>query len=915
FNTPGISSVNLRGLGDNRNLVLIDGRRGQPANATLVVDVNSIPAAAIESVEIISGGASATYGADAIAGVVNFKLKNNFQGVSLDAQTSITQEGDGAETRISALIGGNFGDGRGNAMVGLELARREAVLQRDRQFYVEGWEDPNTTGGSVTSLAYWTPPGGGFPSQAAVDQVFGRTGISRTTGFYFNTDGTLFKQNPLVGFNSNLPNSKVVNNVVAGNTVLSLSEPERNGQISSPLDRYSLFARATFDINENVRAFVQGNMSAFEVDQILSYPPATTFWGVNIPRDADHPVPEELAILLDSRPDPNAPWLFENFLDFVGPRSSHNETTVYQVMAGLEGNLGLGDWTYEVYGSHGETKTLNYLNSGFVSYTRYAAVLQAPNYGQGLSISDPSNTLGYNLTCTTGLPVFEPFTPSQDCLDAIDAKMKNITSFKQDIMEANFQGALADMPAGELRAAAGLSYRKNTVDFEPDILNNRESVFDYPVGIFAANGAGGTLKATEAYGELLVPLIAGKTAVKDLSLELGGRFSDYSTGESLWTYKALVNWKLNDFVSFRGGYQKANRAANTAELYAGVTTVVAGFPLSDPCAINTRAPWGNVPGNPNRTQVIALCSALIGSGTSPFDADPLSFPGGNGGFFPLELEQRRGNTDLKSESAATWTAGVVLRSPFENPAASGMSLTVDWYDITLDNAISPLPGTTVYENCFNVDGQSNPSYDVNNEYCQMIFRDPITGGRATTDAPYSNLGTIKTSGIDMSYTWRAALADLGLESAPGTLMLNMAGTYLLKYDAQAIPGGPFLENKGTLARGGQFDWTLNTNIVYQLDNWSLRLGWRHLPSVLNGSRVTTPTSPLLGAGAYDIFNLTGNWTVNGALSLRAGIENLFDTDPEIIGRDPGVNEARGSTNTQYYDVLGRRFFVGVRLTF
>ena len=134
FNTPGISSVNLRGLGSNRNLVLLDGRRAQPANATLTVDVNSIPSAAIANVEIISGGASATYGADAIAGVVNFKLKRDFQGLALDVQSGITEEGDGSETRISGLIGGNFADGRGNVMVGLELARREAVLQRGSRF-------------------------------------------------------------------------------------------------------------------------------------------------------------------------------------------------------------------------------------------------------------------------------------------------------------------------------------------------------------------------------------------------------------------------------------------------------------------------------------------------------------------------------------------------------------------------------------------------------------------------------------------------------------------------------------------------------------------------------------------------------------------------------------------------------------
>jgi outer membrane receptor protein involved in Fe transport len=145
FNNPGIVTLNLSGLGANRNLVLIDGRRAQPANAQLVVDINSIPSAAIESVEVISGGASAVYGADAMGGVTNFKLKKNFEGFNLNVQTSATEQGGGEETTISALIGGSFGEG-GNVMLGISASERQAVFQRERDFYVEGWLDPDTSG-------------------------------------------------------------------------------------------------------------------------------------------------------------------------------------------------------------------------------------------------------------------------------------------------------------------------------------------------------------------------------------------------------------------------------------------------------------------------------------------------------------------------------------------------------------------------------------------------------------------------------------------------------------------------------------------------------------------------------------------------------------------------------------------------
>ncbi len=325
FNTPGISAVNLRGLGENRNLVLFDGRRAQPANATLVVDVNSIPSAAIANIEVISGGASATYGADAIAGVVNFKLKKDFQGMTVDLHSGITEQGDGSETRISALVGGNFGDGRGNAMLGVEFVRRGAVMQADRDFFVDGWNDPGTTATGLISLASYNPAGPNSPSQAAVNTLFGTTGtaVNRTTNFYVNTDGSLFKiSTPARRYNSNISGVKLL--TPTGN----LAEPDRSGQVSSPLDRYSLFSRAHFDLNDNVTAFFQGNFSSFKVDQILGYSPATSFWSALIPRDAAHPVPAELATLLASRvvnpaipgTGPTGDWQFERILDYIGPR-------------------------------------------------------------------------------------------------------------------------------------------------------------------------------------------------------------------------------------------------------------------------------------------------------------------------------------------------------------------------------------------------------------------------------------------------------------------------------------------------------------------------------------------------------------------------------------------------------------------
>jgi outer membrane receptor protein involved in Fe transport len=479
----------------------------------------------------------------------------------------------------------------------------------------------------------------------------------------------------------------------------------------------------------------------------------------------------------------------------------------------------------------------------------------------------------------------------------------------------NLQGGIVDLPAGQLRAAFGLSYRKNTFAYDPDVLNDTESVLDGPVGLFASNDTKGMTEVKEVYAELLVPVLKDLPAIKTLSLELGARHSDYNTAGGVDTFKGLANWGVNNYVSFRGGIQVATRAPNVAELYTGPTVFVAGFPQSDPCANTTIAPWGNVPGNPNRAKVQQLCSQLNGTGTSVFDADPDGFIGGNGGFFPLELENRRGNTALEPETAHTLTIGTVLKSPFESAAASNMSVAIDYYRIRIADAISPLPSTTVYENCFNVDGSSNPNYDVNNTYCQLIKRDGVTGGRVSVDAPYSNLGAIHTSGLDFQFNWRSELADLGLQSVPGALSLGVSVNYLFSYETQSVPGSVFIENEGTLAQNGQYEYLADTNVGYSVGGWNFGLEWRHLPSVENAAKATTPTTTLQGAGAYDLFNLSANWSVSRTVTLRMGVDNLFDKEPLIVGYNPGVNNAKGLTSPGYYDILGRRYYAGVKLDF
>jgi len=923
-NTVGASTLNLRGLGANRNLVLLDGRRAMPINASLVVDINSIPAAAIKRIDIISGGASAAYGADAVGGVVNFILKNDFEGMEFDTQYGITEFGDDQELRVSGLMGGNFADNRGNAMFGLEYFKRGAAKQSERDFYTRGWADPTVPGTEAWFSDTYYQPNGVLPSQGAVDSIFTQNpgGVSNQAAFYFNKDNTIYTAGDPEGvyrYNGILDNRyrKLTDDGLIGENQLATL-------VSTPADRYSLFGRADYDVTDDISFFIQGNFTKTSTTSIGQYSPAVNGWAAMIPRDADHPIPDELATLLDSRTKfdfgtgtvvsaANDPWQLNRNLDFLPPRSSRNDNQTYQVVAGLSGSLPVSDWTWEAYVSHGNTEVTNKL-IGFASLERFRAIVTAPNYGRGAVLTGNPSGNGFGaatVTCTSGLPIFEQFQVSQDCIDAITADLQNNTNMDQNVAEVNLQGTLVTLPAGDLGAAVGVSWRENTFDFTVDNLNSTSSFFDSVIGLFPAAGTTGADEVREAYAELLVPVIGDLPGVKSLNLELGYRFSDYDSVGDVDTYKALVNWSITDAVKFRGGYQRANRAPNIGELFLPPNTGVVFTALGDPCSINSLSPNGANPQvNPNAAAARAFCEQLMGpTGASTYYANQI--PGT--GFFPFALVTNQGNVNLKNEVADTLTAGFVFRPAFDSKLLSRFSAAIDWYQIDIDDTIAPLSFDAIYGECF-------ATLDANSSFCQLITRDPTSGNPAQTIGSFLNVGKLKTSGVDLNVDWAADLADLGLASLPGSLGVNLAATYLDSFETQDLPTAPIVENAGTLAQGGQYRYKTYLTTTYSVSGVSASLRWRHLPSAHSAARATQPNTPFQGPSHYDIVDLNGTWEISESYQLRFGIENLFDTDPEITSFDPDPSSptfttGAGTTNAGFYDTLGRRYFVGFKARF
>jgi len=927
--STGAATLNLRNLGDNRNLVLLDGRRLEPSTSSFAIDINVIPQNVIDTVEVISGGASAVYGSDALSGVVNFKLKHHFEGLQLDGFLSRTQHGGAGNEELSGLIGTNVAGGRGNIFLSVDYSNRSGLYNSQRDFYSDAARQGSAALGGSGFLDYGylegvTPnpsnPLANAANPAVLNTLLGAPVGTDLTGanIAFNNDGTLFNQTGARIYNYRgalFPNYALVQQ---GPNQAVVYNNQYNLLTGTPLKRYSLFGSGEYDVTDGVTAFFQGAYTHYR-SQAMS-PPGSgdNFWVRTIQRD---PALEPVAVrtLLDSRADPSAPYLIGSSTSFAGPARYEINNDVFQLVAGLRGRLGGDtDITWEIYGSHGETHITNTLYSGGVSFRRLQEVQGLPDYGAG------SSNLAFGGSCTSGISPFGQLNSpaggnnpnpssgqlvSQDCLDYVTVNPSNRTVLKQDVLEGTVQGKVLDLPAGDLRFAAGASYRKNSYAFNPDEEYAPESAGQSDlIGLFGQLPTIGATKVKEVYGELLVPLLKDLPFVRSMSVNLAYRYSDYNTSGGVSTYKVDGDWAVNDWLRFRGGYQRAVRAPNVSELF-GAAQQVFQFNSPDPCLSQTTDIFGNNPANPNRANAQALCAALVGGipaapGQTAAAANAAYFNSYTGLNLPIQVGQLTGNPDLKPERADTFTAGVVLRPHLSLPGSAHVSLTVDYYNIRIKGAISSLGAGDVYRACFNGQG-TNADYDPASPFCAGILRAPaIAGGVPLSVAiQFQNQGGIKTSGVDTQL-------NASIEAGPGQVGLNVVVNYLDSFKISQAPGSPFFEYAG--ATGGYFRWKTFTTLSYTIGD--VLVGVRHhfLGGVDDSSCRTLPSGtacPIPGVPSYNLFDAFFNLQLTKGISLRGGIDNLFDKSP------PSLSGLPGYVDTANYDILGRRFYTAIRAKF
>jgi outer membrane receptor protein involved in Fe transport len=622
-------------------------------------------------------------------------------------------------------------------------------------------------------------------------------------------------------------------------------------------------------------------------------------------------------------------------------RSTTNETTTMSFQLGLEGDFPSGDhtWDMSIYTGRADN-TVNQLGS--MRLSSYRDVITSPNFGRNMTYdSNPWEFGGFAeapSTCTSGLPIADNRAVSQDCLQMISPALKNIREMTQTIFEANLVGDLAEMSAGPLQYAAGYTYRENGFTWTLDNLSDINNITDPIAGLFPGENSGGEFDVSEIYGELLVPIVQdGPIGVEHFNLEIGARVSDWSMENmpNLETYKLLMDWAVSPRYRIRGGFNRAFRAPNLGELYSRRAQLFgAGGATRDWCSENLSNPGTfsatppdydpddpfdpsdpvNIPGTPTAQtqQTEAMCRALMGNIGSAeyYDNRGLTEQPTAGG---LGIALTSGNEQLREEQADTFTIGVAME------ILEDWRLTVDWYQIEIDNMIATEGLDGIYQRCLDI--AFNPTGDINAGTCPDIQRNPNNGGAAITNRSFTNEGSVDFSGIDLALTWSRQL------SAGGALNLNLASNMPLEEITQDRADLAPIDHTGYNSCGlgmqcQNYDYRLFTTVGYSRGAWGFNVRHQYWPELKNNACRTNAESVACvynSLPAYDIFAASANYRFADRYNVSLGIENLLDEEPPCINANPTATpfptDCTRTGDGSTYDPLGRRFYVQMTMDF
>lgn len=892
------SSANLRGLGPSRTLVLFDGKRLQPSDTMGTIDLNTISSALISSSEVITGGASAVYGSDAIAGVVNFRFNSRFRGLELQTDFGVAELGDAETVSGSLTWGADFAEDRGRVFLSGSYLQRGEASRNDRSFFDARLGTATPTSGTVIVEGANRIGGGSAASVAAYRNLFlttyGAAVPTAASSLVVNPDGTIVGRTGA----SNLRPSPVTGYVLdSTGTISQIGLGDTSLQV--PLERYTGFGRLEYDASSRMTLYGQVSYATYTSDQ--SSDQGVTQSVVDPIRvRADNPfVTPDMRIALNSRPRPNDPFTLYLNTGRIGKLRVVQDYDVIQSQFGLKGDL-TDRLRYDVYVSYGETtedeKVFNQ-----VSRSRFNAVVNGVN---ALGVADGGRSL-----CEGGYDLFGFADVSASCADYLRVNPVNTYNFQQTILQGNLSGELFQLPGGTAAFAVGAEYRKNTYTAEIDPRNSPtptttpgRTTSPEVLGTSGAFSSAGDVAVSEIYGELALPLLKDLPLVQSLDMSLAYRYSDYDRVGGASTYKVSGNWKPFNDVTVRGGYSRAIRAPGLGELFApqsGATGVIglAASGAGDPCDVTGFARTGRIAGV-DAARVAALCTA---TGVPTSILSTYRYTGA------AAAATRIGNIDLKEETADSYTIGVVWQPQFVKPYLRNLSVAVDYYTVSLEDAIGYVTSSIALNQCFNFGGL-NPNYEAGNYYCQLIARD-AAGVLSTIQEPLFNLGAYETSGFDIQV---AGSMDVW---GGAVLTVDSSLTYVAEYRIQNLAGEPFKDYAGTIGNA-QIDgfssthpaWKHVTSATLSHDIGSLTLRWRYLGEQDNSSNVGVENGTAVGVPAVSYYDLVARVKATDTVEFRAGVTNLTDKQPPVFG-------APANTASSAYDIIGRRFFVGLTARF
>lgn len=856
----GIATISLRNMGTNRSLTLIDGmRRVSSSSAGSAVDLNMIPPAMIDRIEVVTGGAAAIYGADAVTGAVNVITKDSIDGLHVFATQGISQRGDGDRTVVSLSTGGKFADDRGSFAIGGSYSRTGAVYSGDRSFSSERilfQANPANTG-----------PNDGIPNSALIHD-FRQIFVGYQPSFYWQADDT----NYIVDVANNVVRKPIGGTQISGGNYGFWSggeggQLEDRRMLQSQLEAFSVIGKIRYDLTDAITyeaRFDYGQSNSFLGGSVFrqdSRANTVNNYGGDV-AFLDNPfLPSALR---DFMVDKGLTRLNINraYGNFPAIQVLHDYES-FTIFQGLSGDI-FDRLNWQAFFQYGRT----------TDNVRYTDIPLASNYAAARDvIADPvtgapvcRNAAARAAGCTP-FSIFgnDPLTQAQQDYILTDRTGRRVNT--QKIYGANIAGDLFALPYGDLSVALGVEHRVETLDTidDPRAATGEVAYF----GLMGPTpGITAERKVSEVFGEVVVPVLRDVAFARRLEVEGAFRYSDYSGYGESSTWKLGATWEPFAGFALRGVRSRSVRAPNFGELFRPQVASPSGSP-ADTCmgtAYNL---------TPTRA---ANCRAL-------------------GIMEPLPYEQlgptvlSGGNPNLRPETSNSLTLGAIIRPGF----LPGFDATVDFWDIKINDVIASFSAANVYRLCTDL-----PTID--NVFCQSITRDPETQLATRLETFLVNAQEMKARGIDAGVSYRRNIGG-------GVLGLSLKGTYLLDYMLHTTPGLEAGDVQYDGAYGNpRFRSTLLTS--YNIGRLDFALGTRFISAtqyavgqtITDESYSNNDIPPML----YNDFSV--GFTVNDKIRLTAGVENVFDTSPPLF---PYVNYGGGGM----YDTMGRYFFTSAAIKF